>query len=446
MQPEYDSKLKEMFITMSTNKDLRKVLKYYDEQNYDKQNIVGDFATVMENLTTEEIADRLSYDLFIKFEGIEINNNHMYDSIICSKWCNKVQTDIISEKADLSMISIQLILDNDTATPETLDRLIKNSTDPTLGDLESEKLCLLNKESIAKLVKVSNNNPEFIYLLSLKKGLEVDEIDNILSVMKEKEIEMDNLYAENLLEQENLTKEQLKKIAFFEKIPCGVTFSTCVNKNVYTNDDIVDIYKDSKNDEQIVNIILNLENIPNAIVNDLWLSNNEYAKATLLHKLEWNASIKQQIEDMQNENLSPIRTNQIINTINQDIRILDYAVNSNNPDILDACLPAIENFYNLTGIEKIYNKRCELLNKLTTNENIDNLTLDKILSENSDAFSAEQIRCLNAKIEDTLTEEEADIIQGRRANDIEEFEDEMLDRKISSHRYYSGDYDIDENR
>lgn len=284
MHPINDKELRELFLTMSTNRDLRKVLTYYEEHGYDKNNLEGDFAQVLETLETEEIATRLGYDLFINFEGIKIDNNFMYDSLICARGCKKVQVDIISEKADLQMSSIQIILDNNTATPETLDRLIKNSTDKNLGNLEGEGLCLLNKESLSKLVKLSDNKPDLIYLLSLKKGLDTAEIDNILSVMKEKNIEMDNLYAENLLEQENLTNDQLQRIAFFENVPCPIVFSDCLKKNIYSENDIIDIYEKSNGDEQIINILLNQKTIPKKIVDDLMESNNEYAKSMLKYK------------------------------------------------------------------------------------------------------------------------------------------------------------------
>lgn len=436
-----DLKLKEMFINMSTNRDLRNILKYYEEKGYDKEGLVADFEEIMEYISTEEIATRLEQDLYIDFDGIKISNDILDESLVANSECKNVQLEIIAQRSNLSFIAIQLMLDNNVAYPETIDIAIKNSTDPNIGDLDSERLCLLNKDSVLKLVEASNGDEEFIYLLSLKPELTSQEIDIILNAMKNNKVEMDSLFGESLLSQKNLTKEQEKEIAFFERVPSSVVFDICLSRGLYSQSDIEFLYKQNKDDIEFINIILNNKDIPKTIISDIFVNGTDEAKTVLDNKTRFDLEFQKTVEDLSRNDLSVLETKRIVDLVEKDARFLSFAVHSPNSNILNKALSAIEEFYKYTGNESIYEKRCELLNILANNKNISNLTLNDIILYNSDAFSSEELEDLSSTLNSRLTPEEIEILEAQSSKIQEDLDEYLLDMKIKDNRTYDGDYD-----
>ena len=106
-----DENLRKMFISLSTNRDLRRILEYYEENGLKKENITYDFYHLMEQISTEEIADRISIDLYVDFEGINIVNETL-DYCLCGNPNLKdVQIDYIAKRTSLDLISIELLIE-----------------------------------------------------------------------------------------------------------------------------------------------------------------------------------------------------------------------------------------------------------------------------------------------------------------------------------------------
>ena len=446
-----DSTLKDMFIEMSTNRDLRNILKYYKEKGYDQNELISDFEDFMENITTEEIARRLEQDLYINFEGIQINNKYLDESLVGNLECKNVQLEIIAKRSDLSATAIQQMLDNEIAYPETIDIAIKNSTDDNIRNLTSERICLLNKESILKLVKCAEEDmaplylDSFLYLLSLKPSLTINEIDHILGLMKQADIKMDNLFADALLSQENLTKEQEKEIAFFEDVPSTVVFDICLNKDIYSAQDIEYFYERRKYDLEYINLILNYKDVPKSIISDIFINGNEDTKEILNRKTFFDIEFQNALEDLTRTDLTVVETKRLIDLIKEDARLIPYAVHSKNRNILKETLDTIEDFYKYCGIESIYKQRCELIRTLANNENIPNLVLFDITRYNSDVFSSDELDDINDKLMMKMSDEEIAIVDIQNTKAQEELDEYLLDMKIKGNRNYSGDYDYIDN-
>lgn len=449
-----DSTLKDMFIEMSTNRDLRNILKYYKEKGYDQNELISDFEEFMENITTEEIAHRLERDLYINFEGIQINNKCLDESLVGNLECKNVQLEIIAKRSDLSATAIQQMLDNEIAYPETIDMAIKNSTDDNIRNLTSERICLLNKESILKLVKCAEEEivplylDSFLYLLSLKPSLTTNEIDHILGLMKQVDIKMDNLFADALLSQENLTKEQEKEIAFFEDVPSTVVFDICLNKNIYSSEDIEYFYERRKYDSEYINLILNYKDVSKSIISDIFINGNEDTKEILNRKTFFDIEFQNALEDLTRTDLTVVETKRLIDLIKEDARLIPYAVHSKNKNILKEAFDAIEKFYKYCGIESIYEQRCDLIKTLANNENIPNLVLFDITRYNSDAFSSDELDDINDRLMMKMSDEEMAIVDIENAKAQEELDEYLLDMKIKGNKHYNGDYDYidDEER
>lgn len=437
-----DEKLKNMFVNMSTNKDLRNIISYYNENNMNKDDIKGDFLELIEEISTEEIADRISIDLYINFEGTQITNNELDESLCFNENIKDVQLEYISKRSDLSYLAIQEMTEK--ALPATIDIAIKNSTNKELYKIESDKMCLLNKNSILKLYDLSKDKykDNLLYYLSLQKNLKPHEIDFILSEMKEREIQMDNLYAEGLLSQIEITKEQEKQIATFDKIPTAMVLEMCLEKDLYTKDELLEIYnksfyKDKQINEEISNILLNSTRTPKEVLSTIYVKGDKMMKEKIEQDMENDIVLQENIRKLTDENLTKRDTIQLEKVIDEDVRILPYAIKSTDPNLLNAALKSIDKFYSETMRPEVYEKRVELIRELSNNPNINNLTLRELLIDNSDAFDQEEVDERLTELEFNLTDFEEKVIEQEGEENMEALDDYILRMKEESHREYN---------
>lgn len=299
-----DMNLRKIFIKMSTNEDTREAIKYYEDNNLRKEEMNNDFLDILETLTSEEIDERLKYTLADNLKK-DIKASDVYEALCRNENCNDSQLKIIAQH-DLSKIAIEGIINNRFSELETIDLAIKNSTDKRLYDLISKEIELfnmdeeiepiiinLNKESLFKLMfqspEKSKEKGEILFYITLKKDLTKDEIDIVLNNMKKNEITMDGLYSEELLNQKEITKEQIYEIVKFEKIPDAITFEYGINNNIYSEEEIMDIFKKAAKSNNIIeSILVENNNTPLSILTKIYNDVDKYSQNIINQKINKN--------------------------------------------------------------------------------------------------------------------------------------------------------------
>lgn len=299
-----DMNLRKIFIKMSTNEDTREAIKYYEDNNLRKEEMNNDFLDILETLTSEEIDERLRYTLADNLKK-DIKASDVYEALCCNENCNDSQLKIIAQN-DLSKIAIEGIINNRFSELETIDLAIKNSTDKRLYDLISKEIELfnmdeeiepiiinLNKESLFKLMfqspEKSKEKGEILFYITLKKDLTKDEIDIVLNNMKKNEITMDGLYSEELLSQKEIAKEQIYEIVKFEKIPDAITFEYGINNNIYSEEEIMDIFKKAAKSNNIIeSILVENNNTPLSILTKIYNDVDKYSQNIINQKINKN--------------------------------------------------------------------------------------------------------------------------------------------------------------
>lgn len=299
-----DMNLRKIFIKMSTNEDIREAIKYYEDNNLKKEEMNNDFLDILETLTSEEIDERLRYTLADNLKK-DIKVSDVYEALCRNENCNDSQLKIIAQN-DLSKIAIEGIINNRFSELETIDLAIKNSTDKRLYDLISKEIELfnmdeeiepiiinLNKESLFKLMfqspEKSKEKGEILFYITLKKDLTKDEIDIVLNNMKKNEITMDGLYSEELLNQKEITKEQIYEIVKFEKIPDAITFEYGINNNIYSEEEIMDIFKKAAKSNNIIeSILVENNNTPLSILTKIYNDVDKYSQNIINQKINKN--------------------------------------------------------------------------------------------------------------------------------------------------------------
>lgn len=294
--------LRNLFIKLSTNRDVRTIKEYYKNHNLKEKDIETDFYDTLENLESEEIDERLDYLVADNLKDIDITPIEVFETLTHNPKCNDSQLQIIA-KQNLSRIAIQNIIDNIYAELETIDLAIKNSTANDLYllvqnelniDVNDEETTLtilyLDSSSILKLLNQTPDNSQeqelLLYYLSLKPELEVENINLILNKMKINNIKMDMLYGESLLEQENITEEQIRKIATFEEIPDPSVFEICLEKGIYTEEEIYEYFKkESKHTNSIEMILIENKYTPSTILQKIYNEVDKYSKQKIDQKL-----------------------------------------------------------------------------------------------------------------------------------------------------------------
>lgn len=293
--------LRKLFIKLSTNRDVREIKEYYEKHNLNKKDIETDFYDTLENLESEEIDERLDYLVADNLKDIDITPIEVFETLTHNPNCNDSQLQIIA-KQDLSRIAIQNIIDNIYAELETIDLAIKNSSaadlyllvqneiDVSLEEDANLTIIYLNKDSILKILsqapEKSDEQELLLYYLSLKNELSEENIDFILNKMKENNIKMDMLYGENLLLQENISNEQLRRIATFEKMPDPTVFEICLEKGIYNEEEIYKYFKEeNKHTNAIEMILIESKYTPSAILEKIYNEVDDYSKQKITQKL-----------------------------------------------------------------------------------------------------------------------------------------------------------------
>lgn len=298
-----NQELKNLFIRLSTNRDVRAVLEYYEKNSLNKEDIETDFYDTIENLNSEEIDERLDYIVADNIKDINITQIEVLETLTQNQNCNDSQLKIIV-KNDLSKIAIQNIIDNIYAEFETIELAISNSSAKDLYKLieneitnsfdEDEEinptLIYLNEEVLLKLLKQAPDNSkeqeQLLYYLTLKSDLTKETIDLILDMMKKNNIKMDMLYGEELLNQKNITQSQERIIAIFEEIPDSTVFEICLEKGLYSDEEIYDIFaKNSKHDNSIEMVLIENKTTPSTILQKIYNEVDQYSKNKINERL-----------------------------------------------------------------------------------------------------------------------------------------------------------------
>lgn len=449
--------LKDMFITLSTNKDLRGIIRHYEQTGLDKEDIIHDFFDTMEKLETEEISERISIPSYVNFEDIVITDVDIAEAITANPNAKDVQLAIISEKNSLSKDAIQNILNAEGVLIPTLDAAIINAQEEGIEKIKSEKLCLLSKEAILKIYNhivenldkcVQSDISEFTYLLSLKQELTTQQIDSILDTMKKSNIEMDNYFLEGLFMQKYATAEQKGRIIRFEKDPSAMAVSYGLEYGLYTEEEIMKIYKNASryNAEEIKNLLLNSAKTPIEVLSDIYANSDHYTRQTIEFKAEKDPVFLLHRDKLMSVGLLEDEINTLKEAIKKDARLLKYAVNSSNPEIVQTALESIDLFYTSLHNEDVYCNYENLILAICENNATSGLTLVDIITFKEDVlYKHEDIR---ADVEDRIVFSKDEAVHNKlnenRDKLREEYEDAELDYKIKNHKTYS-DYDYNED-
>lgn len=445
--------LKDMFITLSTNKDLRNIIRFYEQNGLDKEDIIHDFFDTIEKLDTVEISERISIPSYVNFENIVITDADIAEAVTANPNAKDVQLAIISERNSLSKDAIQNMLGVEGILIPTLDTAIINAKEEGIEKIESEKLCLLSKEAILKIYNHIVENldkceksdiSEFTYLLSLKQELTVEQIDSILDTMKKNNIEMDNYFLEGLFTQKYATKEQKGKIIRFEKTPSAMAVSYGLDADLYTEKEIMDIYKKATKEEseEIKNLLLNSSKTPTEVLSYIYANADIYTRQSIKFKAEKDPVFLLHRDKILSIGLLEEEVKMLTEAIKKDARLLNYAVGSSNPEIVNAAYDCINKYFRDFHNDEVYFCYENLILTISQNNATDEMTLVDILSFKEDVLhSHEDIkadmenRILLSKDKNVLNK-----LNENRDKIREDYEDAELDYKIKSHRTYS-DYD-----
>lgn len=439
---EYSKELREMFINMSTNRDLRRIMEYYDEFNLNKNELVIDFYELMEKITTEEIAERLSIDLFINFEGIEITNKKLYSLLCTNDNVKDVQVNFMAQKMPFNATMINIFLRNDIITSETFNLIIHNcDNDNRISELPiGSSKYLLDKESTFKLMKMADEyNKDFYVLIAANtKGLTSDEIDEILNAMEVGGMQMENVAGEGLLSQKSITKEQIEKIAFWDEYPTAMIFEMCWKRGYYNEKEVFDFYKHG--DEEIAKVIFNSKNVPQAIINDAYLYGNNSQRILVFAYSSKDKEYQNNLLLMQEDSILPEEEKYLSERIKEDARLFLSIATCTNKNVLKAAYEAVDIFFKNTDDKNVYDHRKHLVRVLAINSSIGNDMIFKIINENSDAFSHDELEEIRDRVIMNMSPEEEKIIEQFLEEQNENLDDYLLSLQEETHRKYNDQY------
>lgn len=436
-----DENLRKMFISLSTNRDLRRILEYYEENGLKKENITYDFYHLMEQISTEEIADRISIDLYVDFEGINIVNETL-DYCLCGNPNLKdVQIDYIAKRTSLDLISIELLIETGNMTSDTLNLIIHNSRNKDIYEISFENSkYLLDKESAFKLMNLADEYSKdfYVWIVANEKGLSVDEIDSVFEAMEIGGMEMEHVVGEGLLSQFNLTDEQLERVAFWDEFPSPMVFEICWQKGCYSEEDVYKFYKNG--DPQISQIIFNSENVPLSIINDAYLSNDEDKKMQVMMYSNKDKDYQRNLLLLEAETITMKEEKELIEAVEKDARLFLSVAMSEHKNVLKAAYEAIDNFFKYTDYEHIYEQRRNIIRTLAYNENIGNDMIFKIINENGDAFNEDERQDLHDRAIMNMNSEEERNIEIFLDEQQESLDDYLANEYAQSHRKYNDQY------
>lgn len=436
-----DENLREMFINLSTNRDLRRILEYYDEHGLRRENLTHDFYHLMEQLTTEEIADRISIDLYVDFENINIVNGTL-DYCLCENPNLKdVQIDYIARRTSLDLIAIENLINIGNMTSDTLNLVIHNSSSKDIYEIcfENTKY-LLDKESAFKLMNLADayHKDFYVWIAANVKGLTEEEIDNIFESMEIGGMEMEHVVGEGLLSQANLTDKQLEKIAFWDEYPSPMVFETCWKKNCYSEEDVFKFYKNG--DEQISKIIFNSGNVPLNIINDAYLSNDEDKRMQVMMYSNADKNYQRNLLLLEANSLEPTEEKMLVEAVKKDARLFLSVAMCEHKAVLKAAYEAIDDFFSNTGFSHIYEQRRNIIRTLAYNKNIGNDMIFRIINENSDAFNEDERLDLHDKAIMSMNSEEEKNIENFLDEQKESLDDYLANEYAQSHKTYNDQY------
>lgn len=417
-------------------------MEYYDEHNLNKNELVIDFYELMEKITTEEIAERISIDLFINFEGIKISNQSLDPFLCTNENVKDVQVNFMANRTSFDMALINILLKRGNITSETFNLIIHNSNDKNIYELPiGNSKYLLDKESTFKLMKLADayNKDFYVLVAANTKGLTSNEISEIFDAMNEGGMQMENVVGEGLLEQKNITKEQIEKVAFWDEYPTPMIFEMCWNRNCYSEEEILNFYKHG--DKEISQIIFNSNNAPQNVINDAYLYGDNMQKKQVFAYSSRDKEYQNNLLLLQAENILPEEENYLIEKVKKDARLFLSVAMCEHKNVLKAAYEALNIFFVNTDNEEVYNHRRHLVRLLaTTSKAIGNDMIFKIITENSDAFSHDELEDIRDQVIMNMNSEEEKIIEQFLEEQNEDLDEYLFSIYEESHREYNDQY------